>query len=221
MRGIVYAMHKEVAGALRPSGPVQTLAGMEFYSPTPDIMVCICGVGKVNAAMGTQALMDRFGVTEVYNAGVAGCFHDLPVGTLVVARHCVQHDMDTSAVGDPLGLVPALHLIELPCSQVEEHLNALSQAGFAPRSGVVATGDWFGRDYDRAALLRDHFSATVCDMEAGAVAQVCLRNQVPFYALKIVSDHLFHPAQGEEYAQNVPQVVDKLNQALATLLWRT
>lgn len=221
MRGIVYAMHKEAAGALRPSGPVQTLAGMEFYSPTPDIMVCICGVGKVNAAMGTQALIDRFGVTEVYNAGVAGCFHDLPVGTLVVARHCVQHDLDTSAVGDPLGLVPALNLIELPCAQVEEHLNALSQAGFAPRSGVVATGDWFGRDYTRAAMLRDHFSATVCDMEAGAVAQVCLRNQVPFYSLKIVSDHLFHPAQGEEYAQNVPQVVDKLNQALAALLWRT
>ena len=221
MQGIVYAMHKEAAGALCPSGPVQTLAGMEFYSPTPDIMVCICGVGKVNAAMGTQVLMDRFGVDAVWNAGVAGCFHDFPVGTLVVARHCVQHDLDTSAVGDPLGLVPALNLIELPCSQVEEHLNALSQAGFAPRSGVVATGDWFGRDYTRAAMLRDHFSATVCDMEAGAVAQVCLRNQVPFYSLKIVSDHLFHPAQGEEYAQNVPQVVDKLNQALAALLWRT
>lgn len=221
MQGIVYAMHKEAAGALCPSGPVQTLAGMEFYSPTPDIVVCICGVGKVNAAMGTQVLMDRFGVDAVWNAGVAGCFHDFPVGTLVVARHCVQHDLDTSAVGDPLGLVPALNLIELPCSQVEEHLDVLTQAGFDPRPGVVATGDWFGRDYNRAALLRDHFSATVCDMEAGAVAQVCLRNQVPFYALKIVSDHLFHPAQGEEYAQNVPQVVDKLNQALAALLWRT
>ena len=58
-------------------------------------------------------------------------------------------------------------------------------------------------------------------MEAGAVAQVCLRNQVPFHCIKIVSDHLFHPAQGEEYAQNVPQVVDKLNQALAALLWRS
>ena len=158
---------------------------------------------------------------EVGNAGVAGCFHDFPVGTLVVARHCVQHDMDTSAVGDPLGLIPALNLIELPCQRVEEHVERLTQAGFAPRTGVVATGDWFGRDYERAAMLRDHFSATVCDMEAGAVAQVCLRNQVPFHCVKIVSDHLFHPAQGEEYAQNVPQVVDKLNQALAALLWRS
>lgn len=221
MRGIVYAMHKEVAGPLRPSGDVQTIADMDFYTLAPDIVVCICGVGKVNAAMGTQALIDRFGVTEVWNAGVAGCFHDFPVGTLVVARHCVQHDMDTSAVGDPLGLVPALNLIELPCAQVEEHMDVLTQAGFAPRTGVVATGDWFGRDYTRAAMLRDHFSATVCDMEAGAVAQVCLRNQVPFYSLKIVSDHLFHPTQGEEYAQNVPQVADKLNQALGALLWRS
>ena len=221
MRGIVYAMHKEVAGALRPSGQVQTIAGMDFYPLDPDTVVCICGVGKVNAAMGTQALLDRFGVDEVWNAGVAGCFHDFPVGTLVVARHCVQHDMDTSAVGDPLGLIPALNLIELPCQNVEVHVDWLTQAGFAPRTGVVATGDWFGRDYERAAMLRDHFSATVCDMEAGAVAQVCLRNQVPFHCVKIVSDHLFHPAQGEEYAQNVPQVVDKLNQALAALLWRS
>lgn len=220
MRGIIYAMPKEVAGVLRPSGPVQTVAGMDFYSLDSDTMVCICGVGKVNAAMGATLLIHRFGVDEMWNAGVAGCFHDFPVGTLVVARHCVQHDMDISAVGEPLGLIPALDLIELPCARVEEHMDVLTQAGFAPHTGVVATGDWFGRDYDRAALLRDHFSATVCDMEAGAAAQVCLRNQVPFYALKIVSDHLFHPAQGEEYAQNVPQVVDKLNQALAALLWR-
>ena len=221
MRGIVYAMHKEVAGALRPSGQVQTIAGMDFYPLAANTMVCICGVGKVNAAMGTQALIDRFGVDEVWNAGVAGCFHDFPVGTLVVARHCVQHDMDISATGSPLGEIPSLDVIELPCSQVEEHMDVLTEAGFAPRTGVVATGDWFGRDYTRAAILRDHFSATVCDMEAGAVAQVCLRNQVPFSSLKIVSDHLFHPAQGEEYAQNVPQVVDKLNQALAALLRRS
>ncbi len=221
MRGIVYAMHKEVAGALLPSGPVQTIAGMEFYSPTPDTVVCICGVGKVNAAMGSQALIDHFGVSEVYNAGVAGCFHDFPVGTLVVAHHSVQHDMDTSAVGDPLGLIPSLDIIELPCQGVEESVEVLTQAGLEPRTGVVATGDWFGRDYTRAAMLRDHFSATVCDMEAGAVAQVCLRNDIPFRCLKIVSDHLFHPAQGEEYAQNVPQVVEKLNQALSALLWRS
>lgn len=221
MRGIVYAMHKEVAGVLRSSGCSQTIAGMDFYSLAPDTVVCICGVGKVNAAMGTQALIQSFGVDAVWNAGVAGCFHDFPVGTLVVARHCVQHDMDISATGSPLGEIPTLDIIELPCQAVEEHVDVLRQAGFDPCTGVVATGDWFGRDYARAARLRDHFSATVCDMEAGAVAQVCLRHHIPFHCLKIVSDHLFHPAQGEEYAQNVPQVVTKLNQALAALLWRS
>ena len=50
MRGIVYAMHKEVAGALHPSGQVQTMAGMDFYALDSDTVVCICGVGKVNAA---------------------------------------------------------------------------------------------------------------------------------------------------------------------------
>ena len=78
MRGIVYAMHKEVAGALRPSGQVQTIAGMDFYALDPDTVVCICGVGKVNAAMGTQALIDRFGVDEVWNAGVPMAALTLP-----------------------------------------------------------------------------------------------------------------------------------------------
>ena len=221
MRGVLYAMHKEVSGAMLPAQAVQSVSDMDIYALDPNTVVCVCGVGKVNAAMGTQVLIDRFGVTEMYNAGVAGCFHDLPVGTLVLARHCVQHDIDTSAVGDPLGLVPGVNCIQLPCTGVEADAHTLIQAGYAPHTGVVVTGDWFGRDFARAAMLRDHFSATVCEMEAGAAAQVCLRNQIPFHALKIVSDHLFHPAQGEEYAQNVPQVVEKLNRALAALLWRS
>ncbi|OUN21622.1 5'-methylthioadenosine/S-adenosylhomocysteine nucleosidase [Pseudoflavonifractor sp. An85] len=221
MRGIVYAMGKEMAGPLAQANPLGDVAGMKLYQADETTVVCVCGIGKVHAAMGTQLLIDRFGVDEVYNAGVAGCFHDFPVGTLVVAHHCVQHDMDISATGSPLGEIPGPDLIELLCTGTQKDVDTLTQAGFAPRTGVVATGDWFGRDYTRAAMLRDHFSATVCDMEAGAVAQVCLCHHIPFHSLKIVSDHLFHPAQGEEYAQNVPQVVEKLNQALAALLWRS
>lgn len=221
MRGIVYAMHKEMAGPLAQAKLLGDVAGMKLYQADENTVVCICGVGKVNAAMGAQALIDHFGVEEIWNAGVAGCFHDFPVGTLVVAHHCVQHDMDTSAVGDPVGEIPGLGRIELECTAPQADVDTLTQAGFVPRMGVVATGDWFGRDYARAAMVRDRFSATVCEMEAGAVAQVCEHHTIPFHCLKIVSDHLFHPAQGEEYAQNVPQVVEKLNQALAALLWRS
>ena len=94
MRGIVYAMGKEMAGPLAQANPLGDVAGMKLYQADETTVVCVCGIGKVHAAMGTQLLIDRFGVDEVYNAGVAGCFHDFPVGTLVVAHHCVQHDMD-------------------------------------------------------------------------------------------------------------------------------
>lgn len=212
-------MDKELAPPLTGGQPVDNPAGLPLRQLREDLLVCVSGVGKVNAALAAQFLMDRFRIRELWNAGVAGCFRPLAVGTLVCATACVQHDLDV--FGDPPGQVPVVERVFLPCARPEEDAARLAAAGLPCTTGVVATGDWFGRDYDRAALLRDHFSATVCDMEAGAVAQVCLRNQVPFHCVKIVSDHLFHPAQGEEYAQNVPQVVDKLNQALAALLWRS
>ena len=205
----------------RDLAPLETVSGVPVFEAAPGILACAGGVSKVNAAMAAELLCLRYGVDLILNAGVAGCFTDLPTGSLVVASEFVQHDVDTTAVGDPIGLVSTVNQVAFPTWQPERCAELLASLGHPAVTGRVATGDWFGRDYTRAAMLRDHFSATVCDMEVGAVAQVCLRNQVPFYSLKIVSDHLFHPAQGEEYAQNVPQVVDKLNQALAALLWRS
>ena len=84
--------------------------------------------------------------------------------------------------------------------------------------GVAASGDWFGRDLERAGRIRDRFHALVCDMEAAAIAQVCLRNAVPFRCVRVVSDHLFHPSQYEEYQANLPAAVDVLNRALAAAM---
>lgn len=218
MRGILFAMPQEMAPPFTQARSLPPVAGMPLWETQDGVILCQCGVGKVSAAMGAQLLIDRFQVTQLFNAGVAGCLYDFPVGTLVVASFCVQHDIDTSAVGDPLGLVSPLGLVRLPCSCPEDDLARLSAQGMDARLGGVATGDWFSRDFQRAAQVRDLFSVHICDMEAGAAAQVCLRSGVGFHALKVVSDHLFHPAQGAEYAANVPTVVDKLNQALAILI---
>ena len=84
----------------------------------------------------------------------------------------------------------------------------------------MATGDWFAVRGDRAAFLRDTFSPLLVEMEGCAIAQVCLRNQVRFAAVKSVSDHLFSPRQTEEYfdfgqaLENLGQVVLPLAQAL-------
>ena len=216
MKAILYAMHKEAGGLFATGTPIENSAGLTLYRVRDDLLVCICGIGKVNTALAVQYLIDKFSVTELWNAGVTGCFHDYPAGTLLCAESCVQHDMET--FGDPLGLIPVLDMVHLPCAAADEHAAELTAAGYSCKVGVVASGDWFGRDFPRAERIRDHFGADVCDMEAAAAAHVCLRNNVPFHCLKVVSDHLFHPSQYEEYQANLPAAVERLNEALAVLI---
>ena len=216
MRTIIFAMTKEIAPPFDGGEPLENNVGLILRRLSDDLVTCVCGIGKVNAALAAQYVIDRFGATEVWNAGVTGCFHDYPAGTLLCARACVQHDMDT--FGDPPGLIPVLDMVDLPCAAAQEHAAALSEAGLPCRVGVVASGDWFQRDFERAARVRDTFTADVCDMEAGAIAQVCLRNGIPFHCLKVVSDHLFHPSQYEEYQANLPGAVEQLTRALSILV---
>ena len=209
-------MHKETAPPFQGGEPVENGAGLTLRRLPGDLIVCVCGVGKVNAALAAQHLIDRFAPEEIWNAGVSGCFRDLPAGAVVAVTHCVQHDLDV--FGDPPGLVPVLERVELPCAGVAETLERLTAARFDALPGVAASGDWFGRDLDRAARIRDQFNALVCDMEAAAAAQVCLRSGVPFRCIRVVSDHLFHPSQYEEYQANLPAAVDILNRALAAAM---
>ncbi len=215
MRVLLFAMAKEAAPPFDAGEPVENGAGLTLRRLSKDLAVCLCGVGKVNVALGAQYLIDRFAPTELWNAGVTGCLTDLPAGTIVAATACVQHDMET--FGDPPGLIPVLEQVELPCAGADDTLARLAAAGFDPVPGIVASGDWFGRDLKRAQRIRDHFHALVCDMEAAAAAQVCLRNAVPFRCVKVVSDHLFQPSQYEEYQANLPGAVQRLTQALCAL----
>ena len=216
MRAVLYAMHKELSPPFDGGLPVDCAAGLTLRRLDGDTLVGVCGVGKVNAALAAQLLIDRFRVDCLWNAGVSGCFRDDPAGTLIAASACVQHDLDV--FGDPPGLVPVLERVELPCADPEGSLARLTAAGYDCRAGIVASGDWFRQDFERAARIRDVFGALVCDMEAAAAAQVCLRSHVPFHTLKVVSDHLFHPSQYEEYQANLPAAVDRLDQALALLV---
>ena len=130
---------------------------------------------------------------------MAGCATDLPTGSLVVASEFLQHDVDTTAVGDPIGLVSTVNRVEFPTWEPEKCVELLRKLGFSAVTGRVATGDWFAVKGDRAAFIRDTFSPLLVEMEGCAIAQVCLRNSVKFVALKSVSDHLFSDKQAEEY----------------------
>ena len=179
--------------------PAETVSGVPIFEAAPGILACAGGVSKVNAAMAAELLCLKYGVDLILNAGVAGCLTDLPTGTLVVASEFVQHDVDTTAVGDPIGLVSTVNQVVFPTWKPERCVELLQSLGAAAVTGRVATGDWFAVRGARAEWVRDTFSPLLVEMEGGAIAQVCLRNGVRFTALKSVSDHLFSENQAEEY----------------------
>ena len=210
--GLAYAMEEEIASLLADTGAkhLETARGVSVYEIEPGILAYAGGVGKVNAAMSAQYFIDRYQPDWIVNAGVAGSFHDLPIGTVVLAEDFVQHDIDTSAVDGVLGLIPTLKLTSLPTDQPDRAGAILTGLGVAFERGRVATGDVFMTKGDRANAVATEFSPTLCEMEGCAIAQVCLRNQVKFTALKSVSDRLCQDNSVDEYF-NFAQAMAKLN----------
>ena len=121
--GIIGAMDVEVAllKEKMENSTVSTWAGMEFcqgiLEGTPAVVVQ-CGVGKINAAMCTQLLIDRFSVTAVVNTGIAGSLDaKLDIGDLVISRDAIHHDFDLHFWGRPIGQVPGLDVTAFPAAE--------------------------------------------------------------------------------------------------------
>lgn len=219
--GLQFAMPAEfhaLPGA-RTLEPFETVSGVPFFSLGADLTACAGGVGKVNAAMAAEILCLKYGVDLILNAGVAGCAGDLPTGKLVVVSEFVQHDVDTSAVGDPVGLVSTVNQIEFPTWKPERCAALLRALGHETAMGRAATGDWFAVKGERAAWIRDAFQPELVEMEGCAIAQVCLRNGVRFAAVKSVSDHLFYDNQKEEYF-DFSEALENLGRAVLPLAER-
>ena len=199
--GLQFAMPVELHAlpGAKELEPFETVSGVPFYEIAPNIIACAGGVSKVNAAMAAEILCLKYGVDLILNAGVAGCATSLPTGSLVIASEFLQHDVDTTAVGDPIGLVSTVNQVLFPTWEPDRCVEILQSMDVQAATGRVATGDWFATQSPRAQWIRDTFSPLLVEMEGGAIAQVCLRNGVKFVALKSVSDHLFSDNQTEEY----------------------
>ena len=200
--GLVYAMPGEIETLLTDETrtPIRTEAGVSFYQIRPHIIACCCGVSKVNAAMGAQLLISLYHPDLVLNAGVAGCFENVPIGT---------------AIGDPVGLVSTVKQIQFPTADLPAAKAAMDATGVPYRTGWVATGDWFATDTPRSHWIADTFHPLLCEMEGCAVAQVCLRNGVKFMAIKSVSDCLF---EHHDFAFNFPAAMKDLNRVVMAFL---
>lgn len=212
MIGLAYALKGEIRSMLRSADakPLETVAGVSVYEIEPGILAYLGGVGKVNAAMSAQLFIDRFHPDWIVNAGVAGSFLDLPIGTIVLAKDFVQHDVDTTAMGDPIGMVSTVDRVDFPTTEPERLSALLTALGTEHQVGRVATGEVFMTKGSRADWVAKTFSPTLCEMEGGAIAQVCMRNGVKFTALKSVSDRLCQENNAEEYF-NYGEAMAKLN----------
>lgn len=210
--GLSYAMSGEIESILQSTGAklLDTVCGVPFYEIDEDIIAYAGGIGKVNAAMSAQLFIDRFRPDWIINAGVAGSFLDLPIGTVVLAEQFLQHDMDTSPIGDPIGLVSTVNKVHFPTDDLALTAQLLEAQRVDFVTGTVATGDAFMVRGERSNWVAKTFAPTLCEMEGCAVAQVCLRNGVKFTALKSVSDRLCKENSPGEYF-NFPEAMAKLN----------
>ena len=218
--GVIFAMQKEAQRLLDnyENYTFKEIHGIPFYEIDNSLTICVGGVGKVNTAISASIMHERYSPEVIINAGVAGCFKDYPVGSIVVPEHCVQHDVDTTIAGDPIGLVSTVNVREFYTYEPETTMKVLTQNGFEVEPGIVATGDWFGKDFDKARWIIDEFGALMCDMEAAAVCHVCLRYGTKPVIIKVVSDHVFSENQNEEYIAGVPLVSETLTNSVETMI---
>lgn len=208
---LLYAMPKEIDSLIHGREPDEIVSGVSFYLLHNDLIACCGGVGKVNAAMATQLLIDRYRPDLIVNAGVAGCFEEVPIGTFVLVDSFLQHDVDTTGCGDPIGMVSTVNMVDFPTADLGRAKSAMDKTGYPYQVGKCATGDWFAVDGERASFIKDTYHPFVTEMEGGAAAQVCYRNGVPFMAIKSVSDCL---NDNQNYFLDWPKAMEHLNEVV-------
>lgn len=157
------------------------------------VVICRSGIGKVNAAVSTQILIDEFDVDYIINVGVAGGIRkDLYPGDVVVAENLVQHDVDTSVFGDKLGQIPRLDVYDFKCSNklIDCAIKACNMADdINCKTGRIVSGDQFVSNVEKIKWLQKNFCADVCEMEGASIAHVCYLNSVPFIVIRSISDN--------------------------------
>lgn len=173
----------------------ETIAGCEFTTGSMDgaeVILLRSGIGKVNAAMSTTILLDRFKPDYVINTGSAGGFHpDLNVGDVVISSEVRHHDVDVTAFGYEYGQVPQLPAaFEANSGLVEIAEEAAKEIGSVQIvKGLIATGDSFMNDPKRVDAIRDKFlNLQAVEMEAAAIAQVSYQFGIPFVIIRSLSD---------------------------------
>ena len=184
--GIIVAMDKE-------------LKQLQEVFRNSDVLVQKCGIGKVNAALGAQRMINEFHPDCIISSGCAGGNgDDINVQDIIVSKELCYHDVycgkaidDTTVYGQVQGL-PARY-------QADPYLlEKAKQTGAKP--GLIVTGDWFVDSKEKMREIVGHFpDAKAVDMESCAIAQVCYIYKVPFISFRLISDIPLRDTDASQY----------------------
>ena len=196
MTGIIAAMKAktDLLERILTDAETEFISGIEFksgYIQGQKVVIAVCGVGKVFAAMCAQTMILKYSPDAIINTGVAGTLTDkLEIGSVCIADNVVQHDMDTSPIGDPVGMLSGINITYIPCSEkiFGEIKRIADRMEISNIVGTIASGDQFVASENIKKRIADNFSASACDMEGAAIGQVCYINSVPFAVIRAISD---------------------------------
>lgn len=190
MIGIIIAMQQELEPYKKHIIEQQQIYGKVFYLAQiaeNKIVICQSGIGKVNAAFATTLMIERYTPSVIINTGVSGGLGLLKPHDIVMAEKVVQHDVDTSALGNPKGMVSTINKIYFETS---EKINSImSKYVEDAKWGIIACGDQFIADKNLINQIVGEFNAIACDMESGAVAQVAHIAGVELAIIRAISDN--------------------------------
>ncbi|MDR2152151.1 MAG: 5'-methylthioadenosine/adenosylhomocysteine nucleosidase [Helicobacteraceae bacterium] len=195
MIGIIGAMIEETEPILAKLEKVNTTRiGGNYYHEgiyaSKKVTLAYSRIGKVNAAVTAAILIERFKAERILFSGVAGAINaNLKIGDLIYATRLVQHDVDITAFGHPLGFIPETG----DFFQTDPRLNEIAEIvakerGVKLGKGVIATGDQFIADQAKKEWIAKNYNADAVEMEGAAVACVCASFGAPFFVLRSISD---------------------------------
>ena len=227
MIGIIGAMEIEIEGvrALMTEKEEKTISGVKYVTGklgNNKVVTAVCGIGKVFAAICAQTMILTFAPDIIVNTGVAGSI-DASLGILdiAVASKVVQHDMDTSPIGDPKGLLSGINVIYMDADEKASLLlmKLVREAGINAVRGAIASGDQFIASKAQKDTIKTNFpDAVACEMEGASIGQVCYVNKVKFAVLRAISDNADggavedYPAFARKTAENYIGIIARFAQ---------
>lgn len=169
-------------------------AGTEIHTGkigNTNVVLMQCGIGKVSAALGTQAMISQFKPDCIINTGCAGGIaKGIKIGDIVLSTATAEWDMDTTVLGDPRGYIYSLGTSIVKSSdEIVSLTEKFVPSGVTVFKGLVASGDQFVSSDDQRKIILGSFPDALCaEMEGAAVGHVCAQNNVPFCVIRCMSD---------------------------------